>query len=95
MHKHEVRNEKDALVYITECNLATVCHMTYLKSKSKSEFERQITIAQMGIDWIRSFYEDKHLKCRVGEVLIKMDGSVQAWVDAKLNNNRVKNPQTV
>lgn len=84
MHRNEVRNEKDALVYIADCTLATVGHMAYLKSKSKSEFERQIAIAQFAIDWIQVFKEDKHLKGRIGEVLIKCGGSVQEWANSKL-----------
>lgn len=84
MHKHQIRTPEDCLVYVTECNLATIGHMVYLKSKSKSEFERQIAIAQTGIDMIKTFQEDKYLMSRVGQVLTKANGSVQTWVDLKL-----------
>lgn len=51
MNKHSVRNTGQALAYITDCNLATVCDMAGKKSKSKSEYARQILIAQTAIDW--------------------------------------------
>ena len=46
MRKAEVRDPAQALVYITDCTLATVCDLATKKKKSKSEFARQISIAQ-------------------------------------------------
>lgn len=53
MRKCDVRTPEEALVYITDCCLATVGHMATLKSRKKSEFERQISIAQTACDWMR------------------------------------------
>ena len=53
MHKYEVRTPEQALVYLTDCTLATVADLAMKKSRSKSEFTRQISIAQTGVDWIR------------------------------------------
>ena len=49
-----VRTKEDALLYLVECTLATVNHMAMRMSKSKSEYQRQISIAQKGCDWIES-----------------------------------------
>lgn len=49
-----VRTKEDALVYLVECALATVSSMAMLRSKRKSEYQRQIGIAQKGCDWIES-----------------------------------------
>lgn len=51
MNKHEVRDTGQALAYITDCTLATVCDLAGKKSKSKSEYARQISIAQTAINW--------------------------------------------
>ena len=51
MNKHEVRDTGQALAYITNCALATVCDLAGKKSKSKSEYARQMSIAQTAINW--------------------------------------------
>lgn len=53
-HSH-VETPEQALLYLTECSLATVEHMSMLKSKSKSEYGRQILIAQRACDWLDKF----------------------------------------
>jgi len=58
MHHSRVCTPEQALSYLTECSLATVSHMSMLKSKSKSEFERQISIAQRACDWMDRFGVD-------------------------------------
>jgi hypothetical protein len=52
MMKYQVRTPEDALLYITDCTLATVADMAMKKSRRKHEFERQISIAQTACDWI-------------------------------------------
>lgn len=52
MQESEVRTTGEALAYLTDCTLATVEYMACLKSKSKSEYQRQIRIAQLGCDWM-------------------------------------------
>ena len=49
-----VRTKEDAILYLVECTLATISFMAMLKSKRKSEYQRQILIAQRGCDWIES-----------------------------------------
>lgn len=58
MHPHEVRSPEQALVYLADCTLATVSSMALLKSRKKSEFKRQIEIAQKAVDWIRDMKID-------------------------------------
>ena len=53
MHKCNVRTPEEALVYITDCCLATVADMAKKKSRPKGEFSRQIAIAQTACDWIK------------------------------------------
>ena len=51
MNKHDVRDTGQALAYITDCTLATVCDLAMKRSKSKSEYARQKSIAQTAINW--------------------------------------------
>lgn len=76
MHKNDVRNPGQALAYITDCNLATVCDMAGKKSRPKAEFERQKRIAQQGVDWMHSMGVDCS-STRANDVL--KAGSVDAW----------------
>ena len=80
--KHEVRTPEDAMVYLVDCTLATVSHMASLKSKSKSEYSRQIAIAQTGVDWISHMKIDPR-KSRVMDIL-ENNQSVQDWADAQI-----------
>lgn len=76
MNKHEVRDPGRALAYITDCNLATVADMAMKKSRSKSEFERQILIAQTAVDWMVNMKIDFSGTRVVNVVSV---GSVEAW----------------
>lgn len=82
MQKHMVKNEGEALAYITDCNLATVCQMACLKSRKKSEFERQIAIAQSAIDWMVSMGVD-FSTTRAKDVVAA--GSVKVWAEQFIN----------
>ena len=78
MRKELVRCPADALVYITDCSLATVERLAMLKSRSKHEYSRQISIAQAGVDWLRDF-DISVKKTRIEEVLSSSGGSVADW----------------
>jgi hypothetical protein len=58
MHKNQVRDAGQALAYITDCTLATVCDLASKKSASKRELSRQISIAQTAIDWMTTMKVD-------------------------------------
>lgn len=79
--RHELRTTEDALVYVTECNLATVSHMNYLKRKSMHEFDRQINIAQTGIDFCK-LIDRALLSGRVLEVIDSYSANVKEWLKA-------------
>lgn len=77
MMKYNVRIAEDALAYLLDCSLATVCDMAMKKSKSKSEYRRQISIAQVNYDWCVAFCS-KIEKTRAQEVY-ENGGSVDEW----------------
>lgn len=78
MQKHEVRDAGQALAYITDCTLATVCDLAAKKSRPKSEFERQKLIAQTAINWMRDMHID--FSTTRAEDVMKI-GSVDAWAE--------------
>lgn len=78
MMKHQVGNAHEALAYITDCTLATVADRAGTKSAGKRETERQISIAQTSIDWMRAFGVDFSWT-RAEEVVRLYDGKVSAW----------------
>ena len=69
---------ENAFVYITDCNLATVTYLTLLKRKTKSEYERQINIAQTMVDCIQKF-ELNPGTTRAVSVMYNYNGSVKDW----------------
>lgn len=73
-----VRNVNEALAYITNCNLATVCDMASKKSRPKLEFARQISIAQSAVDLMVRLGVD-FSGTRAQEVCDKYSGSVERW----------------
>ena len=77
--KHLVRTPEQALLYLADCTLATVADMAMKKSKSKSEFQRQISIAQSAVDWIKDFNIEVKIGSRVYEVLALPDRNVETW----------------
>ena len=45
----QMRTPADALAYMTDCTLGTVCRMAMKKRRNKYEYERQIAIAETGV----------------------------------------------
>lgn len=80
MMKHLVRTPEQALLYLADCTLATVADMAMKKSKSKSEFQRQIAIAQSAVDWIKSFNIKIEIDSRIYDVLALPDQKVETWI---------------
>jgi len=75
-----IRTAQQALVYMTECTLATVEYMASLKKKNMSEYRRQVSLAQKGVDMVIAF------RCepggRVDEVIDKYVCKVADWTRA-------------
>lgn len=78
MRKCDVRTPEQALAYVTDCTLATVCDLAGKKSRSKSEFERQKSIAQTAIDWMVDMKVD-FSSTRARQVVEIHGRSVDAW----------------
>lgn len=78
MRKCDVRTPEQALAYVTDCTLATVCDLAGKKSRSKSEFERQKAIAQTSLGWMVDMKVDFR-GTRAQQVVEQHAGSVDAW----------------
>jgi len=79
MTTHRVNSPDGALAYLTDCTLATVCHLAMKKSAPKSELNRQISIAQKAIDWMDEFGID-YSDTRAKDVKA-MGGKVELWAE--------------
>ena len=77
MMKSQVRTPADALAYMTDCTLATVCSMAMRKSRPKGEYERQIAIAEAGVKWMIEMGVPRNETSRAESV--EKCGSVAAW----------------
>jgi len=76
-----VTNINEAFLYILDCNLATVGNMAMLKSKSKSEYRRQIRIAQRMIGWIKDFHIEPNKGDRAFDIINNYSGNVTKWAE--------------
>ncbi|NWD56715.1 hypothetical protein HX878_18420 [Pseudomonas veronii] len=74
---HEIRDAGQALVYITDCTLATVTDLAMRARPPKHELLRQIGIAQKAIDWMDQFGVD-YSKTRAADVKA-LGGKVEDW----------------
>jgi len=72
---YDVNTAEKALTYLVDCTLATVEEMASKKSRSKCEYNRQISIAQNGINWMDEFGVSR---CSTRAEDIK--GSVAEWI---------------
>jgi|LakMenE18May11ns_1017448.scaffolds.fasta_scaffold9444585_1 hypothetical protein len=79
MHKYKVKNTEEAFTYITDCLLATVSDLAMKKSRTKSDYERHIEIAQSAINWMVSFNIVPETKSRACEVINSHKRIVRDW----------------
>lgn len=80
MMKDQVKTTAHALLYLTDCTLATVIHMAGKKSRNKHEFQRQIAMAQQAVNWIKDFHVNVETDSRVADILALPDQKVETWV---------------
>ena len=78
MFRCNVRTPAEALVYLTDCTLATVSEMASKKSRPKGELKRQMEIAQTAINWMIDMGIDFG-STRANEVILA--GSVEQWAE--------------
>ena len=72
-----VQTKEDVILYLVECTLATVSFMAMTKLKRKSDYQRQILIAQHGCDWIESMQIVPEEHSRITEIIYKQ--TVAQW----------------
>lgn len=78
MRKQDIKTAEDALLYLTDCTLATVAHLAMLKRPPAGELRRQISIAQIGCDHIARLNLDP-AGTRAEEIVDQM--TVEQWAD--------------
>lgn len=86
MQKHQVRTPEQALAYIIDCTLATVADLASRKSRKKSEFKRQIAIAQQGIDWMKAMGVD--MSTTRAEDITREGVTVGQWAERYMPEKR-------
>jgi len=84
MKRHKIHSTDQAIIYLVECTLATVCKMAMNKRRGKGEFERQIEIAQNGCDWINNMGLDVG-STRISDVR-NFNWSVSTWSAQYIND---------
>ena len=79
--KCRVQSPEQAVLYLTDCTLATVSTMASKKRRSNCEYRRQIGIAQTGYDWLIGYPEtiEADHESRVKDVRDFYNGSVAEW----------------
>ena len=78
MIKRDVRSPVDALVYLVDCQLATVEDVVRKRSSPQYAINRHISIAQQGVDWMRQHNVD-FSSTRAEYIVNNYGGSVLAW----------------
>lgn len=75
-----LHDRDEALTYLVECTLATVQDLAGRSRPPKGELARQISIAQTGLDWVKTFVKPGDW-CGCGRVqeIIDRGVTVQAW----------------
>lgn len=93
MHPSRIASTEQALSYLTDCTLATVCDLAMKKSAPKSELKRQISMAQTALDAMKRFNVD-FKGTRAEDVCTKHNGSVEAWAETFKDYLKPKSPAT-
>lgn len=78
MNKDKVHGPVDALVYLIDCQLATVIHVIGKRTSPHCDVRRHISIAQLGVDWMRE-YRANFEGTRAEDVVNDFGGNVEAW----------------
>ncbi len=79
MSKAAIRTPQQALLYMAECQLATVTSLAIRKKRGKYEYKRQIDIAQTCIDQIQQLKISKNVNSRAYTVISRFGGKVEDW----------------
>jgi hypothetical protein len=91
----QVHTAEEAVGYLTECTLATIDDFCMAKNPNKGEFRRQVSIAQKGLEWTKSFCTPEQLskiKGRVSDVIKNHGSSVKDYAIALRKKWHPENP---
>jgi hypothetical protein len=83
MRKEDVRSPTDAVIYLVDCTLATVEMLALRKNPPRTEYLRQIEIAQVGISWLEEYdvpTKSSKISSRINEICGKQ--TVSEWADS-------------
>jgi hypothetical protein len=77
-----LHSREEALAYLTECTLATVQDLAGRSRPPKGELARQVSIAQTGVDWVKTFVKPGD-RCGCGRVqeIINRGVTVEGWCE--------------
>ena len=84
MRYGDIRSPQDALAYLLDCSLATVEDLARKKTRSKYEYERQISIAQNNLVFCLNFGSNLS-RTRAIDVLNKFgngENCVKLWAES-------------
>lgn len=79
LHGQSIDNERDALLYLVNCALATVSDLSSKKSTPKADLIRHVEIAQAGCNFLRTFGVGSE-NSRIVNVMNNHAGNVVAWL---------------
>jgi len=80
MLQRDVNSPETALMYMVDSTLATISSMAMKKSRGVNEYQRQISIAQSGIDWLKEYGLTTDIPSSRVEVIFRdHHGSVTDW----------------
>ena len=88
MRQCDVRTPQDALAYLVDCQLATVSSMAMKRRRPKYEYERQVSIAQLGLDWSCAMGCTCDVGARAYEA--RNAGGVASWAKQFMPNDQVE-----
>jgi hypothetical protein len=72
-------SHEEFVVYLVECQLATVATMACAKRINKSEYARHLLIAQNGIDYIKNNMLAYPEYMRINKILMSESKTVEDW----------------
>jgi hypothetical protein len=79
MNHIHIASSDYALVYMTDCTLATIESLATKKTRPVNEYKRQINIAQKGIDWIKEFNIHVDSEVRIKPIIEEFNSDVAKW----------------
>jgi hypothetical protein len=88
MNHSKIKTESDAIIYLTECTLATVESIAMRKNYPVGERKSHISLAQKAINIVKWFgiISSPTISPRIEEVIVKYDLNVELWYNYLKND---------